>query len=120
MPELAQQLQVQAVFANHDDEPAAHARDAQVLGALAHAGIMFHGYKDQVIFERREVLTQAGHPFGVFTPYKNAWLKRLTDDPPHAASGAPRTPHWPRARQRCASPCPPWPPWALSPPTWRS
>ena len=77
VPELAQQLQVQAVFANHDDEPAAHTRDAQVLGDLAHAGTMFHTHKDQVVFERREVLTQAGHPFSVFTPYKNAWLKQV-------------------------------------------
>ncbi len=78
VPELAQQLRVQAVFANHDDEPVAHARDAQVLGDLAHVGTMFHSHKDQVIFERREVLTQAGHPFTVFTPYKNAWLKQVT------------------------------------------
>lgn len=77
IPRLAQQLHVQAVFANHDDEPAALARDAQVLGALAHAGIMFHSHKDHVVFERREVLTQAGHPFGVFTPYKNAWLRKV-------------------------------------------
>jgi deoxyribodipyrimidine photo-lyase len=78
IPLLAESLGVQAVFANHDDEPTAHARDAHVLGDLAHRGIMFHGFKDHVIFERREVLTQAGHPFGVFTPYKNAWLKALT------------------------------------------
>jgi deoxyribodipyrimidine photo-lyase len=77
IPALAQQLRVQAVFANHDDEPAAHARDAHVLGQLAHAGIVFHGHKDHLIFERREVLTQAGHPYGVFTPYKNAWLKQV-------------------------------------------
>ena len=77
IPALARQLQVQAVFANHDDEPAAHARDAHVLGQLAHEGIMFHGHKDHVIFERREVLTQAGHAFGVFTPYKNAWLRQV-------------------------------------------
>ncbi len=77
VPRLAQQLHVQAVFANHDDEPAALTRDAQVLGALAHAGIMFHSHKDHVIFERREVLTQAGQPFGVFTPYKNAWLRKV-------------------------------------------
>ena len=77
IPRLAQQLHVQAVFASHDDEPAALARDAQVLGALAHAGIVFHSHKDHVIFERREVLTQAGHPFGVFTPYKNAWLRKV-------------------------------------------
>jgi deoxyribodipyrimidine photo-lyase len=77
IPRLAESLGVQAVFANHDDEPVSHARDAHVLGDLAHRGIMFHGYKDHVIFERREVLTQAGQPFGVFTPYKNAWVKAL-------------------------------------------
>lgn len=78
IPAIASRLGVQAVFANHDDDPAAKARDAQVLGSLAHAGIMFHGFKDQVIFERRELLTQAGGVFGVFTPYKNAWLRQLT------------------------------------------
>ncbi|MFN3496324.1 MAG: cryptochrome/photolyase family protein, partial [Hydrogenophaga sp.] len=78
LPALAQRLKVQAVFTNHDDEPAALARDAQVLGSLAHAGIVMHSHKDHVIFERREVLTQAGNAFGVFTPYKNAWLKQLT------------------------------------------
>lgn len=78
IPAIAQALHVQAVFANHDDEPDAKARDAHVLGSLAHAGIMFHGFKDHVVFERREVLTQAGQPFGVFTPYRNAWLKALT------------------------------------------
>ncbi|MCW5653115.1 deoxyribodipyrimidine photo-lyase [Hydrogenophaga sp.] len=78
LPALAQQLGVQAVFANHDDEPAALARDARVFGDLAHAGILMHSHKDHVVFERREVLTQAGHAFGVFTPYKNAWLKALT------------------------------------------
>ncbi len=77
--QLAQQLHVQAVFANHDDEPHAHERDAQVRGDLAHAGVMFHGHKDHVIFERREVLTQQGHAYGVFTPYKNAWLRQLDD-----------------------------------------
>ncbi|MGI9215997.1 MAG: cryptochrome/photolyase family protein [Hydrogenophaga sp.] len=79
VPALARQLHVQAVFANHDDEPHAHARDAQVRGDLAHAGVMFHGHKDHVIFERREVLTQMGQPYGVFTPYKNAWLRQLDD-----------------------------------------
>lgn len=78
IPALARKLGVQAVFANHDDEPAALARDARVFGDLAHAGILLHSHKDHVVFERREVLTQAGHAFGVFTPYKNAWLKALT------------------------------------------
>jgi len=78
IPALAERLQVQAVFTNHDDEPAALARDARVLGALAHRGVILRSFKDHVVFERREVLTQAGQPFGVFTPYKNAWLKAVT------------------------------------------
>jgi deoxyribodipyrimidine photo-lyase len=79
LPALASLLGVQAVFANHDYEPQAIARDAQVLGALANAGIALHTYKDQVVFERDEVLTQMGRPYGVFTPYKNAWLKKVDD-----------------------------------------
>jgi deoxyribodipyrimidine photo-lyase len=79
IPALARSLGAQAVFASHDDDPAALARDAQVLGRLADAGIALHTVKDHVIFERDEVLTAAGTPYGVFTPYRNAWLKRLTD-----------------------------------------
>jgi len=78
IPKLAHHLQVQAVFANHDDEPAALARDIQVRGHLADHGIVLHTYKDHVIFERHEVLTQMNTPFAVFTPYKNAWLKKIT------------------------------------------
>ncbi|MBX3610719.1 MAG: deoxyribodipyrimidine photo-lyase [Hydrogenophaga sp.] len=78
IPALAQRLGAQAVFANHDDEPDALTRDAAVFGDLAHAGVLMRSFKDHVVFERREVLTQAGHAFGVFTPYKNAWLKAVT------------------------------------------
>ena len=79
VPRLAQQLGVQAVFTSHDYEPQAIARDALVGQALQAQGIALHTYKDHVIFEREEVLTLAGKPYGVFTPYKNAWLKKLTD-----------------------------------------
>ncbi|MDO8772463.1 MAG: deoxyribodipyrimidine photo-lyase [Burkholderiaceae bacterium] len=71
---LATALQVQAVFAAHDYEPRAQVRDAAVRRALAHAGIALQTCKDHVIFEGREILTQAGTPYGVFTPYKNTWL----------------------------------------------
>ena len=74
---LAKKLRVQAVFAAHDYEPLALARDAQVLGQLADAGIAFHTCKDHVIFERRELLTQSGTPYTVFTPYKRRWLATL-------------------------------------------
>lgn len=77
LPRLAHQLHVQAVYTNHDDEPYAIQRDAKVRGALADLGISFHTSKDHVVFERSEVMTGAGSPYSVFTPYKNAWLKKV-------------------------------------------
>lgn len=78
IPKLAATLGVQAVFTNHDDDPHAQRRDARVLGALAHQGVVLFSFKDHVIFERQEVLTLNGRAFSVYTPYKNAWLKQLT------------------------------------------
>jgi deoxyribodipyrimidine photo-lyase len=77
IPQLAKTLKVDAVFCGTDYEPAAVARDAAVANALSVLGIAMHCIKDQVIFEKAEVLTQANKSFSVFTPYKNAWLKRL-------------------------------------------
>ncbi len=78
IPRLATALGVTAVFANRDYEPAAKQRDADVAAHLAANGVTCQYFKDQAIFDDNEVLTQAGRPFSVFTPYKNAWLKRLT------------------------------------------
>ena len=77
LPRLAAQLRVQAVYASHDDEPAALARDAAVLGHLADHGVVLHTVKDHVVFERAEVMTGAGTAYSVFTPYKNAWLRKV-------------------------------------------
>ncbi len=96
---LAQALGVQAVYANHDDDPYALARDARARGALADRGIALHTSKDHVVFERSEVLTRGGTPFSVFTPYKRAWLAQLeafyVQPYPverHAGALAPRSP----------------------------
>lgn len=70
VPQLAKQLNAQAVYSSHDYEPEAIARDAAVAAQLAEHNIAFHDFKDQVIFERDEVLTGSGKPFGVFTPTK--------------------------------------------------
>ena len=77
IPALAEELGVQAVFANHAYEPAASERDAAVGLALASAQRRLITFKDQAIFERDEVLTGQGLAFSVFTPYRNAWMKRL-------------------------------------------
>ncbi|WP_291991339.1 deoxyribodipyrimidine photo-lyase [Candidatus Accumulibacter sp. ACC007] len=80
IPRLAGELGVAAVFANRDYEPQAKRRDAAVSAALHTGGIAFESFKDQAILDGDEVLTQAGRPFTVFSPYKRAWLKRLTED----------------------------------------
>lgn len=77
IPRLAYELDVQAVYANHDYEPTAIARDAAVRSALALGRVAFHTSKDHVIFEQDELLTQSGHPYVVFTPYRTAWLKKV-------------------------------------------
>jgi deoxyribodipyrimidine photo-lyase len=81
IPLLAAELDCDVVFASHDYEPAAIARDAAVAGRLRAAGRTLRTFKDHVVFERNEVLTQAGQPFSVFTPYKHAWLRQLEADP---------------------------------------
>ena len=77
IPALALQLGVQSVFTAHDYEPRALQRDAHVQEQLQQQGIDWVTVKDHVIFERREVLTQSGKPYGVFTPYKRAWMALL-------------------------------------------
>lgn len=62
-----------AVFSNRDYEPYAAARDKVVAHACKIEGLEFSQFKDQVIFERGEILS-AGRPYSVFTPYKNKWL----------------------------------------------
>ena len=99
IPRLARELGVQCVFANRDDEPAALVRDARVRTALARTGIEWRDFKDHAIFDRQELLTRAGGPYTVFTPYRNAWRAKLqpSDLAPHRADAsagvlAPRPP----------------------------
>ncbi|MFN9707740.1 MAG: cryptochrome/photolyase family protein [Burkholderiales bacterium] len=103
IPRLAHELKVSAVFANHDDEPASIQRDALVKAALTNLGIEWHSSKDHVIFERSEILTATGRPYSIFTPYKNAWLKKINGldfrvypTSPYASALAPRPSHYGR------------------------
>ena len=90
IPRLAQALGVSAVFANRDYEPQAKRRDAAVAGALGRSGIGFETFKDQAVLEFPEVTTAKGRPHTVFTPYRNAWRKRLGEDDlvPHRVDAA--------------------------------
>ncbi|MFZ6820446.1 cryptochrome/photolyase family protein [Undibacterium sp. Ji22W] len=80
IPRLAAELEINAVFVNRDYEPAALQRDQSVQQHLGSFNCDFIDCKDQVIFDKDEVLSLAGKPFSVFTPYKNAWLKKLASE----------------------------------------
>lgn len=95
IPKLAQELGANAVFTNHDYEPDAILRDTAVAAALGAAGRAFVTFKDQVVFEKSEVLSQSAKPFSVFTPYKNAWLRQLALAP-NSVDAFPTEPHFGR------------------------
>lgn len=77
--DLTRTYTIKKVFTNHDYEPYANERDKQVGDLLETTGISFHTYKDQVIFERDEVLKPNGTPYTVFTPYSKVWKNKLND-----------------------------------------
>ena len=68
-----------AVFVNRDYEPNAVTRDADVAATLTKNNIEFHSFKDQVIFEKDEVLSLSSKPYSVFSHYRNMALKQLND-----------------------------------------
>ncbi|WP_347156725.1 cryptochrome/photolyase family protein [Pontibacter chitinilyticus] len=78
--ELLEAHEVEGIYANRDYEPYARERDAQVQELLQEKGLTLQLYKDQVIFEQMEILTQSGTPYKVYTPYKNAWKKAFTPE----------------------------------------
>lgn len=75
--EIVNSYSIKAVFANHDYEPYSIDRDSHVNRLLTENGIPFFTYKDQVIFEKNDVLKADGQPYTIFTPYKNKWLEKF-------------------------------------------
>ena len=76
--ELLQTHPLVAVYTNHDYEPYATQRDGAVGQLLATKNIEFHTFRDQVIFEKTEILSNQGKPYTVFTPYSRKWKAQLT------------------------------------------
>jgi len=79
IPDLAQKLQVNCVYTNRDYEPSAIARDQHVFDALKSIQIDFKGAKDQVIFEKGEVVKDDGLPYTIYTPFSRKWKAKLND-----------------------------------------
>lgn len=77
--QLLDKYEVRQVFTNHDYEPYARERDETVRRLLHEQQVPFHTYKDQVIFEKDEVVKEDGKPYTIFTPYSRRWKATLTD-----------------------------------------
>lgn len=77
---LVKDFEVKEVYANHDYEPYAIQRDREIGEFLKEKEIGFNTFKDQVIFERSEVMKPDGTPYTVFTPYSKKWKERLSQD----------------------------------------
>ena len=72
---------IKAVYANHDYEPYARKRDKNIHAKLKAQNIDFFTAKDQVIFEKSEIVKDDGSPYVVYTPYSKKWMATLALNP---------------------------------------
>ncbi len=71
------EYKVEAVYCNHDYEPSAIFRDKLIDEEFNNYKIPFHTYKDQVVFEKDEIIKDDGSPYTIFTPYSKKWKAKL-------------------------------------------
>ena len=74
---LSEKYTIDSVFCNHDYEPYAIKRDLEIKEFLLTKNISFKTYKDQVIFERNEIIKKDGTPYKVYTPYSKKWMENF-------------------------------------------
>ncbi|GGZ90789.1 cryptochrome/photolyase family protein [Algibacter mikhailovii] len=68
---------VRTVYTNHDYEPYARTRDSEIAAYLETRDVTFKTYKDQVIFEKNDIVKKDGKPYLVYTPYMKKWKERF-------------------------------------------
>lgn len=78
--QLAEEYNIAAVYTNHDYEPYAVQRDQQIETFMNSREIAFYSFRDQVVFEKNEILNAQGKPYTVYTPYRNSWRAALNRD----------------------------------------
>ena len=77
--QLTEEYNIAAVYTNHDYEPYAGKRDKEIGTYLSTKGATLHTFKDQVIFEKSEVVKDNGEPYTVYTPYSKKWKEKLNN-----------------------------------------
>lgn len=77
--DIVSDYKIKKVFTNRDYEPYAKERDERIQKLLKKNEIEFLDFKDQVIFEKDEVVKKDGDPYVVYTPYKNLWREKFSN-----------------------------------------
>lgn len=77
--EIFKEYNVKEIYTNHDYEKYALERDEAIKNISNQSGIAFYSFKDQCIFEKKEILSGSNEPYTVFTPYSKKWKATLTE-----------------------------------------
>ncbi len=77
---LSENFTIQSVYCNRDYEPQAIQRDTEVYIFFKDQNIAFKAFKDQVIFDKNDVLKNNGTPYTVYTPYSKKWKELLREN----------------------------------------
>ena len=75
--QLISEHSISTVYTNNDYEPYARKRDKEINQLLKEHGIDFKTSKDQVIFEKSEVVKDDGLPYVVYTPFSRKWKEKF-------------------------------------------
>ncbi|MGM0498066.1 MAG: cryptochrome/photolyase family protein [Bacteroidota bacterium] len=78
---LLEKYHITNLYFNRDYEPYAQKRDQEVTELFKKQGLTVLTFKDQVIFEKNDVLKKDGKPYTVFTPYKRKWKEKFSTQP---------------------------------------
>lgn len=81
--QLSQEYDIQAVFCNRDYEPQAIERDTEIYNFFQSKLVPFKAFKDQVIFDKNDIVKNDGTPYTVYTPYAKKWKEILTEKDYH-------------------------------------
>jgi deoxyribodipyrimidine photo-lyase len=76
--QLIKTYHIDSVYTNNDYEPYAKKRDNEIKSFLSKNNIGFKTFKDQVIFEKDEILKKDGNPYVVYTPYMRKWKEKFS------------------------------------------
>jgi len=114
---LCRKLGVRCVHFNEEYGINERRRDQRIRGLLAEEGVDCRKYRDQAVVPAGDLLTRAGNPYTVFSPFVRSWRQWLADEPPALYPvPAPRGPSCqPPAIPETGSPSVPYPPFPVIP-----